>query len=126
MRAVVKVVVVGRRRVGLPGILTGNVDVEGRIGWVVVELEVKGVVVESDEDEEELGQNVAEREVVTVGEMDRAGADDAGTVTRRTDDGGAERSHTTDDAWSRSVRAEECCAEDGNEELVRLELVVGA
>lgn len=47
-------VVVGKRRAGLAGDLTGNVDVESRIGWVGAELEVMGVVVESDGDDEEL------------------------------------------------------------------------
>ena len=54
MRAKGKVLVVGKRRAGLAGDLTDNVDVESRIGWVGAELEVMEVAVESDGDEEEL------------------------------------------------------------------------
>ena len=68
---------------------------------------------------------------MTVGEVDRAGADDADTVTRRTacctDDGGAvKRGHATDVVWLRGLRVEDNCVGDGNEGLVGLELVGGA
>lgn len=59
----------------LAGVLTGSVDAEGKIGWAdagseIIEVVVIRVVeVESGEDEDKLGQDIPEEEVVTVGEV---------------------------------------------------------
>ena len=61
-----------------------SVGAGSRIGWADAELGVSEVmVVESDEDDDKLGQDIPEEEMVTVGEVDWAGAGGANTVIRR-------------------------------------------
>ena len=97
-----------------------SVVVESRIGWVNAGLDVSEVmVVELDDDEDKVGQDIPEEEVVTVGEVNWAGADGTNTVTRRTeccgDDGSAERGQTADTALLRDTVDRSCRRDDGTE-----------
>jgi hypothetical protein len=104
-----------------------SVGVESRIGWVDSGLDVSEVmVVELDDDVDKVGQDIPEEEVVTVGEVNWAGADGTNTVTRRTeccgDGGSAERGQTADtallrDTVDRSCRRDEVELEVKYEEL---------
>ena len=97
-----------------------SVVVESRIGWVDAGLDVSEVmVVELDDDEDKVGQDIPEEEVVTVGEVNWAGADGTNTVTRRTeccgDGGSAERGQTADTALLRDTVDRSCRRDDGTE-----------
>ena len=60
-----------------------------------------------DDDEDKVGHDIPEEKVVTVGEVNWAGADGMNTVTRRTeccsDGGSAERGQTADTALLRDT-----------------------
>ena len=78
-----------------------------------------------DDDDDKVGQDIPEEEVVTVGEVNWAGADGTNTVTRRTeccgDGGSAERGQTADTASLRDTVDRSCRRDDGTE--VELEVM---
>ena len=82
-------------------------------------------MVELDDDEDKVGQDIPEEEVVTVGEANSAGADGTNTVTRRAeccgDSGSAERGQTADTALLRDTVDRSCRRDDGTE--VELEVM---
>ena len=85
-----------------------SVVVESGIGWVDAGLDVsKVMVVELDDDEDKVGQDIPGEEVVTVGEVNWAGAGGAHTVALRpeccVDGGNAERGQTADNALQRDT-----------------------
>ena len=71
------------------------------------------------DDVDKVGQDIPEEEVVTVGEVNWAGADGTNTVTRRTeccgDGGSAERGQTADTALLRDTVDRSCRRDDGTE-----------